>query len=234
MPYIFHSNIIIKPRPDEAFQGDLHLLLAGLYSAQDPQSATKWRCAMLLIGVDTATPPPVLQTGGISRFSTVYGVVAVSHVNGHVLTCRRRGSERYGSGPTSEAKPRHQTASLKHSTCYTLTCPVSQTHERGCGAGGIWTHARAADVAIECHVSTLFVMAGVSVRNGNARRHGAHDSALDVPSKDEVARLRMRELEEENSLLLEKATSASRLSLLPSLSRCTTPSLHSIAQAGWH
>lgn len=51
-------------------------------------------------------------------------------------------------------------------------------------------------------------MSAYGVRNGNARRHGAHDSALDVPSKDEVARLRMRELEEENSLLLEKATSS--------------------------
>ncbi|CZT23628.1 uncharacterized protein RCC_09342 [Ramularia collo-cygni] len=51
-------------------------------------------------------------------------------------------------------------------------------------------------------------MAAYGVRNGYARRHGAHDSALDVPSKDEVARLRMRELEEENSLLLEKATSS--------------------------
>jgi hypothetical protein len=41
-----------------------------------------------------------------------------------------------------------------------------------------------------------------------ARRHGAHDSALDVQSKDDITRMRLRELEEENGILLEKATSA--------------------------
>lgn len=45
-------------------------------------------------------------------------------------------------------------------------------------------------------------------------RHGAHDSALDVEPKDGVTGMRLRELEEENSLLAEKATAAGRCILL--------------------
>ncbi|KJY02311.1 hypothetical protein TI39_contig66g00016 [Zymoseptoria brevis] len=40
-----------------------------------------------------------------------------------------------------------------------------------------------------------------------AHRHGPHDS---VQSKDDITHMRLRELEEENSLLLEKVTSASQ------------------------
>lgn len=43
------------------------------------------------------------------------------------------------------------------------------------------------------------------------RRHGAHDSGLDVDAKDDTLSQRLRDLEEENSVLAEKATSACTL-----------------------
>lgn len=42
---------------------------------------------------------------------------------------------------------------------------------------------------------------------GPTRQHGPHDSALDV-GKDEAARIRIRELEEENNILADKAASS--------------------------
>lgn len=50
---------------------------------------------------------------------------------------------------------------------------------------------------------------GLSNGGQPTRRHGAHDSALDV-GKEEAARMRIRELEEENNYLAEKTSAASQ------------------------